>query len=103
MMTIPGYTCWDGIQAEKRMEPRDYEEHKVILTIYHENGTTTRHPIYVDVLEDEEEDIFDAYLNLRYSAVNEDELKEAERTEVDCELELWDDVDDWEGPNPFDA
>lgn len=98
-MTIPAYTCWDAIQAEKRMEPRDYNQQEAILTIIHEDGTTTRHPIYVETLEDE--DIFTAYLELRYEALNPAELEEAERTQADCDIELWDDVDNWAGPNPF--
>lgn len=103
-MNIPAYTCFDAIQAEKRMEPHDdYIEVEAILTIIHEEGPDTVHPVIV-LLEHDSEDLASAVVDDRYWADDMDALQEAMADQADFEIEYWDDVEaTWQGAAPFAA
>lgn len=102
-MNIPAYTCHDAIQAEKRMEPHDdYIEVEAILTIIHEEGPDTVHPVIVQ-LEHDSEDLASAVVDDRYWANDPEALEAALETKADFDVEYWDDVEDWPGASPFAA
>lgn len=85
-------------------EPRDdYAEVEAILTIIHEEGPDTVHPVIV-LLEHDSEDLASAVVDDRYWALDENALESAKATEIDSEIEYWDDMEHaWRGANPFAA
>ena len=84
----------------------DYTEVEAILTITHEDGTTTQHPVYAE-LEGEDDDLTTALCEDRYGSPTDQawqELEAARATEIDAHLDYWDDVEDeWQGASPFAA
>lgn len=87
-------------------EPAEGHEVEAVLTITHEDGTTTRHPVYVE-LEGEDDDLTSALCEDRYGSPTDEaweDLKAAKVTEIDAHLDYWDDVEDeWPGASPFAA
>lgn len=87
-------------------EPAETREVEALLTITHEDGTTTLHPVYVE-LEGEDDDLISALCEDRYGSPTDEaweDLKAARVTEIDARLDYWDDVEDeWPGASPFAA
>ena len=85
-------------------EPReDYAEVEAILTIIHEDGPDTTHPIIVQ-LEHDSEDLVSAVVDDRYWAEDDEALEAALKTKADFEVTHWDDAqEDWAGASPFAA
>lgn len=87
-------------------EPAEGHEVEAVLTITHEDGTTTRHPVYVE-LEGEDDTLISALCEDRYGSPTDQawqELEAARVTGIDAHLDYWDDVEDeWPGSSPFAA
>lgn len=87
-------------------EPRDdYAEVEAILTIIHEDGPDTTHPVIVQLdSSDADDTLRTALCEDRYWALDLDALESAKATEIDSEIEYWDDVEHtWPGASPFAA
>lgn len=87
-------------------EPAETREVEAILTITHEDGTATQHPVYVE-LEGEDDGLITALCEDRYGSPTDEawqELEAAQVTKIDSEIEYWEDVEHaWVGPHPFAA
>lgn len=87
-------------------EPHDdYIEIEAILTIIHEEGPNTVHPVIVQLDPNDADDTLrTALCEDRYWALDENTLEAAKATEIDSEIEYWDDVEHtWQGSAPFAA
>lgn len=81
----------------------DYTEVEAILTIIHEEGPNTVHPVIVQ-LEHDREDLVSAVVDDRYCAENPEALEAALETKADFQVEYWEDVETtWAGACPFAA
>lgn len=87
-------------------EPAETREVEAVLTITHEDGTTSQHPVYVE-LEGEDDTLITALCEDRYGSPTDEAweaLEAARGTEIDARLDYWDDVEHtWPGANPFAA
>lgn len=87
-------------------EPAETREVEAVLTITHEDGSTSLHPVYVE-LEGEEDTLISALCEDRYGSPTDEAweaLKAAKVTEIDARLDYWGDVEDeWPGVSPFAA
>lgn len=85
-------------------EPHDdYTEVEAVLTIIHEEGPNTVHPVIVQ-LEHDREDLVSAVVDDRYWANNPEALEAALETKADFEIEYWEDVEHtWQGTAPSAA
>lgn len=83
----------------------DYTEIEAILTIIHEDGPNTVHPVIVQLDPNDADDTLrTALCEDRYWALDENALEAAKVTEIDSEIEYWDDVEHtWTGVCPFAA
>lgn len=83
----------------------DYIEIEAILTIIHEEGPNTSHPVIVQLdPNDADDDLVSAVIEDRYWANNPEALEAALKTKVDFEVEYWDDAQHtWAGTRPFAA
>lgn len=83
----------------------DYIEVEAILTIIHEEGPDTTHPVIVQLdPNDADDDLVSAVVDDRYWAENDEALEAALKTKVDFEVTHWDDAqEDWAGASPFAA
>ena len=83
----------------------DYTEVEAILTITHEEGPDTVHPVIVQLNpHDADDDLVSAVIEDRYWAEDPEALEAALKTEVDFEVAYWDDVEHaWTGTAPFAA
>lgn len=83
----------------------DYIEVEAILTIIHEEGPDTVHPVIVQLdYNDADDDLVSAVIEDRYWANNPEELEAALETKVDFEVTHWDDAQHtWAGTRPFAA
>lgn len=83
----------------------DYTEVEAILTIFHEEGPDTVHPVIVQLdYNDADDDLVSAVIEDRYWANNPEALEAALATKIDFEVEYWDDAQHtWAGTRPFAA
>lgn len=81
----------------------DYTEVEAILTIIHEDGPDTTHPVHVQ-LEHDQEGLVSAIVDDRYWAEDDEALEAALKTKVGFEVAYWDDAQHgWAGASPFAA
>ncbi|OFN80076.1 hypothetical protein HMPREF2526_06200 [Corynebacterium sp. HMSC070E08] len=83
----------------------DYIEVEAILTIIHEEGPNTVHPVIVQLdPNDADDDLVSAVIEDRYWANNPEALEAALATKADFQIEYWEDVETtWQGVAPFAA
>ena len=83
----------------------DYIEVEAILTIIHEEGPNTVHPVIVQLdPNDADDDLVTAIIEDRYWANNPEALEAALDTKIDFEVEYWEDAaHTWQGVAPFAA
>lgn len=83
----------------------DYTEVEALLTIIHEEGPDTTHPVIVQLdPNDADDDLVSAVVDDRYWANDPEALEVALETKADFEISYWEDVEtSWTGVCPFAA